>query len=317
MKVAAIDIGTNTALLLVASVDGAGNIVPVLDEERIPRLGKGVDRRKTLQHDSMNRVLKVLEEYRQLSAPHKPDVLVLASTSAVRDSENRDEFRERVRAQTGYDLEVLDGDEEARWTYLGARSAVAGSGLMTVVDIGGGSTEIIVGDHEDIRTGRSLDIGSVRLTERYFTHDPPSREEIENARISIRKALGTCPAFDSSALIGVAGTAAALALLDQSNVDFAWDVVDGYPLRIHRVNSLLQHMQTMPSGEIRTRNRFLAGREDIIVAGALILSEVMTMGGFHEVIVSSRGLRYGLVLREWKRQMANHPPPRLNTSGRL
>ncbi len=308
MKVAAIDIGTNTALLLVASVDGGGSITPTLDEERIPRLGKGVDGRRALQQDSMRRVLRVLEEYLQLSALHEPDTVILAATSAVRDANNRNEFRELVRAHTGFDLEILGGEEEARWTYLGARSGITGSDLMTVIDIGGGSTEIIVGDHEGIRTAISLDIGSVRLTERYFTHDPPSREELETARHSIREAFRACPGLSASALIGVAGTAVALALLDQDTADVRRDVVNGYRLRVQRMDSLLQQIQTMPSGNIRTLNTFLAGREDIIVAGALILREFMRMGGFHDVITSSRGLRYGLVLREWKQQVSEEPP---------
>ena len=309
MKVAAIDVGTNTALLLVAAVDDHGVITPILDEQRIPRLGKGVDARGVLQPDSIRRALDVLEEYLRLLAPHEPEALILAATSAVRDAANKDEFREIVHSRTGLDLEVLDGEAEALWTYRGARSGIPGDGLMTVVDIGGGSTEITIGDGEAIRKSMSLDLGSVRLTERFFRNDPPLPREIDEARSFVREALGGCRTFTAPELIGVAGTAAALALLDQGLRDFRWEAVSDYRLGIERIDSLLRQIQTMPSSQIRNLNTFLEGREDIIIAGTLILAELLTACGFRDVVVSDRGVRYGLVLREWERRAKTRSVP--------
>ncbi|MEK9137819.1 MAG: Ppx/GppA family phosphatase, partial [Bacteroidota bacterium] len=167
MNVGVIDIGTNTVLLLVARLDTSGNITPLVYEQRVPRLGKGVDAEKNLQADSMQRVIGVLKEYRAMMAQHRLATAVVAGTSAVRDAHNKDEFAELVKREVGFDLEVLSGDEEAHWTYRGAISGVPDFQRATVVDIGGGSSEITVGDASSIHNKISLDIGSVRLTERF------------------------------------------------------------------------------------------------------------------------------------------------------
>lgn len=300
MIVSIVDIGTNTVLLLVASVTPDGRIDPLLYEQRIPRLGKGVDQQRTLHPDSMARVIDVLNEYQELAAQHHPDVTVVCGTSAVRDASNNSEFAALVQEKTGLTLDILSGSEEALWTFRGAISGMPDLSRATVIDIGGGSTEIIVGSRGNIQEQISLNIGSVRLTERFFAHDPPLPGELDNAR---RAVLGDLvPAagfsFQGSSLVGVAGTATSLAMLVQGRHDFNIRAVTNYRMTRHAVEHLYRTLRQMPSSMILELSPVMEGRADVIVAGALILLEVMEHYGFEELLVSERGVRFGLALRE-------------------
>ena len=299
MKIAAIDVGTNTVLLLLAETGPEGALRPILHEQRFPRLGKGVDSGGHLAAEAMGRALEVLEEYRRLLAPHRPDRVVLCGTSAVRDARNHAEFVDRVARETGFSLEILSGDDEAYWTHRGALSNVPLTGRATVVDIGGGSTEITIGTAGAAESAISLQIGSVRLTERCLHHDPPTDTELEGAITEVEDALATARGFSfaGSTLVGVAGTATSLARLARG--DAAFDP-EAHPYRMPSavVKHLFRSLRSMPSATIRTLSAAMEGRADIITAGALILREVMAHLGFNEVVVTERGLRHGLVLRE-------------------
>ena len=303
MTVAVIDIGTNTVLLLIAQIDTAGVITTVVYEQRAPRLGKGVDAHKNLQTDSMRRVIDVLLEYKNIMTGHALDRTVIAGTSAVRDAHNKAEFVDLVKREAGFDLEVLSGDDEARWTYRGAISGVPGIDRMTVLDIGGGSTEITVGDRNQVSHQCSLDVGAVRLTERFFRDDPPTHPELEAAITWVEDELAKPKGFDfrSTKLIGVAGTAAALAILDQGLREFSIHAIINYRLKYDNVNSLFRRLRAMPSADILQLSTVMEGRSDIVVAGTLILREVMAHYKFSDMIVSERGVRYGLAIREWER----------------
>jgi exopolyphosphatase/guanosine-5'-triphosphate,3'-diphosphate pyrophosphatase len=304
VTIASIDIGTNTVLLLVASTRADGEIVPLAYEQRIPRLGKGVDEHRRLHPESMARVAEVLKEYREILRPLRPDAVVVCGTSAVRDAANREEFCDLVKRETGYDLEVLSGQEESLWTYRGAISGVTGPARATVVDIGGGSTEISVGTRMAVEKDISLDIGSVRITERIFRGDPPAVEEMDHARTLVREHLARAAGFPfaGTSLIAVAGTATTLALLAQGSRRFDIRAVTNYRLTFAAVEQMLQTLRAMSSSAIRDLSEVMAGRADVITAGALILREVMECFGFGEAVVSERGVRYGLVVREAERQ---------------
>lgn len=303
MTVAVIDIGTNTVLLLVARVRPHGDIVPLLYEQRVPRLGRGVDQKHRLDPDSIERVIDVLKEYRQLILLHAPERTVVCGTSAVRDASNRDELARRIMAETGFTLEVLSGDEEARWTYRGAISGVPGINRATVIDIGGGSTEIITGDSAHIEERISLEIGSVRLTERILRHDPPTPPELEAAIALVEDALSHASRFRfaGSTLIGVAGTATALAVLAQGLRVFEVASVTGYALSRESVENLFRNLRDLPSAKIRMLSEVMEGRSDVITAGALIVREFMAHFKFQSLLVSERGVRYGIALREAER----------------
>lgn len=303
MILASIDIGTNTVLLLVASVTDEGTLEPLAYEQRIPRLGKGVDRERRLQPDSMTRVLGVLGEYREILERFQPEAVAVCGTSAVRDASNREEFSALVK-DAGFILEILSGEEEALWTYRGAVSGIPDLTRATVIDIGGGSTEITRGDAHSIDRHASLNIGSVRLTERLFHHDPPSAAEIGEARILIRNELSGLDGFSAadSKLVGVAGTATTLALLAQDARGFDLRAVTNYSMPLRTVQQLFDRFCRMSAAQIIGLSPVLAGRADLITAGSLILLEAMTAFGFADLVVSERGVRYGLVLREWQKR---------------
>jgi len=304
MNMAAIDIGTNTVLLLVASVDDAGTMEALAYEQRVPRLGTGVDASGRLQPGAMDRVLAVLHEYQLLIAPFHPAATAVFGTSAVRDAANRDEFAGRIRRETGLVLEVLTGMDEAYWTYRGALSGVPGISRATVIDIGGGSTEVIMGEGTAVLRSASMNVGSVRLTERCFTHDPPLAAERASAAEIIRRAMSGMDAFASpdSTLLGVAGTATSLAILAQRRRDFSVDAVANSRLTHDEIHTLAGMLQEMPSAAIRELSSVMEGRADVIAAGAVILDMFMDACGFREMIVSERGVRYGIALREWEKR---------------
>ncbi len=306
MILSVVDIGTNTVLLLVADIDAAGRLSTLEYRQRVPRLGRGVDERKILQQDSMERVVTVLLEYRSVAAKHHPGVVAVCGTSAVRDAANREEFSALVKSRTGFDLEILTGEQEAFWTYRGAISGIPGIKSATVVDIGGGSTEFTRGTAEEITAKFSFNIGSVRLTERLLRHDPPLAAEIAAVRTAVDFSLASAPpSFPQGPgqVVGVAGTATTLALLEQQRQRFDMQAVSGFVLRRDAVNRLVIHLQQLSSAEILEIAEYMEGRNDIITAGAIILEEVMGFLGAEDIIVSERGVRYGIAIREWERRI--------------
>ncbi len=303
MNVAVIDVGTNTVLLLIAAVDAGGNITTIVYEQRAPRLGAGVDASRNLDPASIDRVVTVLLEYHAIISAYRPLKTLVCATSAVRDAGNKEEFLGIVKERTGFEIEILSGDDEAIWTYRGALSGMQSIEKATVIDIGGGSTEIAVGDRYRIHSRISLDIGAVRLTERAFKHNPPTHPELEKAIEIVENEIERVARFplDGSTLVGVAGTATSLAILDQGLKDFSREAVAGYRLNLENVYSLFRLLRGMHAEQILSLSTAMAGRADIIAAGSLILREIMAHLKFKELIVSERGVRYGVVLREWER----------------
>jgi exopolyphosphatase / guanosine-5'-triphosphate,3'-diphosphate pyrophosphatase len=311
MIVASVDIGTNTVLLLVARISDDGTVTPLLYEQRVPRLGKGVDALRRLSPEAMRRVAGVLTEYLTLLKDFPIDATVVCATSAVRDAANRDEFIGFIRETVDLTVEILTGEEEALWTYRGAISGLRGVRRAAVVDIGGGSTEVTVGSETSV-TGRvSVDIGAVRLTERILRDDPPTKAQLDECVRTIDEGLKPLAALEvsGSTLIGVAGTATSLALLHQRRREFDRAAVSGYRLPLQAVQELSTRLLAMPSKEIGMLSAVLAGRADIITAGTLILGRVMEKLGKTELLVSERGVRYGIALREWERRNARQGTP--------
>lgn len=304
MNVATIDIGTNTVLLLIARFDESGTITPLMYEQRIPRLGRGVDSSRSLHPESIQRVIGVLQEYKEMTSRYPLDSTVVFGTSAVRDATNKNVLIEMIHREVGFELEVLSGEDEAIWTYRGAISGLKNMDRVTVVDIGGGSTEIALGKQDRIVNRISLDIGSVRLTERFFKHDPPTHPELEAAITLVEDELAKSKGFEfrDSTLIGVAGTATSLAILDQGLKDFSIQAVTNYTLKLDNVYGLFRSLRATPSSAILEISLVMQGRNDVITAGVLILREIMAHFKFNEMIVSERGVRYGLAIREWEKQ---------------
>lgn len=301
--VAAIDVGTNTLLLLVAVLDAKGALTPLVDVHRVPRLGAEVDSRKALHPDAVARTIPVLNEFRAIATSCHASRIIACATSAVRDASNRADFINEVQSSTGLSIEVLTGEEEALWSFHGAISGFPPPGHMVVLDIGGGSTEVIWGDSHCVSWSASLDIGAVRLTERCFHHDPPSPSEINRASMVIDDAIDSLtqnPPTDAQ-LVAVAGTPTSLATLACGLKTYSQKAVEGYIMPREQIEGLWNNLSNLPTLEIRRLSEVLEGRADVITAGVLILRKVMDRLGFRAMTVSDRGLRYGLALREFQR----------------
>ncbi|MBI1804642.1 MAG: Ppx/GppA family phosphatase [Ignavibacteriae bacterium] len=308
MRVAAIDIGTNSVLLLVADVDDKG-LVTVHHEQHLPRLGRHVDRRGEIHPSAFDRIAWIVNEYKNLAKQLRAEKIIVVATSAVRDAENQKEFLSYLKTATDIAVEVLSGQEEAFYTYHGVVSGLEGISQQTaVLDIGGGSTEITYPtprrhNGDPILRRYSFQIGAVRITERFFKDNPPMPTQVESARQFIVEELSQVqnPGFNSYTLIGVAGTITTLACFDQQLTEFEVEKVSGYRIDRSRVETWFAKLASMTSSDIRALSEAAAGREDILTGGTLILRETMSLLGFRELRVSERGLRYGLVLREWQK----------------
>lgn len=302
---ASIDIGTNTVLLLVADVQN-GRLIQRSEEQRTPRLGKGVDSSGNLHPDSINRVLESLREYHELlesSFPRVSDVAVTA-TSAVRDAGNRSEFMQKVREETGFDITLLSGLEEAQYTFSGALSVLPDLTEAIVIDIGGGSTEIAIGKPGTLLDSHSFDMGSVRFTERYLKHDPPGEDEMKQCRDAVKEMirnrefeLNSGP--KNPALVGVAGTVTSLAYMDLQLDAYHPEKLNGYILSIDKIKNWINRLSSIDVQEIETRYpKVMKGRADVITGGLLILEGFMEYYSLSELTVSTGGIRHGAILKQ-------------------
>jgi exopolyphosphatase/guanosine-5'-triphosphate,3'-diphosphate pyrophosphatase len=301
---ASIDIGTNTVLLLVAKV-GDQNLEVLHEAYRMPRLGKGVDENRTLHADSIARVLEVLTEYKSVldaKFPECKDVIVTA-TSAVRDAQNRDQFIEAVNQKTGFEITLLSGDEEAQCTYRGALATLDQANTQQsniVLDIGGGSTEIAVGNGNTLEAYTSVDIGCVRFTERFLSQNPPNKESISACRLAIREAL-TNQSLDSAehtTAIGVAGTMTSLAAIDLQLDAPQINQLNGHIISRTTISRNIEVFSTQTYDQLLKLNpSVLNGREDIFLAGLLILDEFLNFYSLNEIKTSTGGIRHGAILK--------------------
>jgi exopolyphosphatase/guanosine-5'-triphosphate,3'-diphosphate pyrophosphatase len=300
VRVATIDVGTNTVLLLVADVGADGTLEPKIEREAITRLGQGVDRSRELDAAAVERTLACLEGLAREVSAARCDRVAIVGTSALRDARGGDEFRTRARAILGADVRVLSGDEEAEATFLGATSDQRSPGSRVVFDVGGGSTEIVVGDGatERITFATSLDIGSVRLTERFIRNDPPTRGEIDALTAVVDGALRALPrATTALAPIGVAGTMTTFASVVLGLPSYDVDRIHRAVLTTAALESSLEAMARMPTAQRRSLAGMVAARADVIVAGGVIAIAVLRALGAGEVVVSDRGVRWGLARR--------------------
>jgi exopolyphosphatase/guanosine-5'-triphosphate,3'-diphosphate pyrophosphatase len=301
MPIAVIDIGTNSTRLLIGEVED-GAVEQLERRSTVTRLGQGVDASGRLADEAMQRVHDVLAEYKEAIESCAAGHVVVLATSAVRDSENGDEFRRAVKERFGFDLRTLSGDEEARLTFLGATSARDDDEDPTlVIDIGGGSTELVVGHpggrgEPDFHV--STQAGSVRQTERHLRDDPPTPDQLDALREDVRGIVEEgAPADIRRGVtrgIAVAGTATQLARVDLRGVDGS---VHGHMLELGSVRSMLDRLASVPLEERRRTPGLDPRRAPTIVAGAAILVEVLSAFGLDRVEASETDILHGAALR--------------------
>jgi exopolyphosphatase / guanosine-5'-triphosphate,3'-diphosphate pyrophosphatase len=302
MKKASIDIGTNSVLLLVAEM--VDDQIKVLHEkQRIPRLGKNVDNSKNLHSDSIIRVLDVLKKYKNWLHDRYPEVMdrvVVTATSAVRDASNREEFLRKVKNITGWNVRLLSGREEAETTFRGALSVLHGRDKRNniVLDIGGGSTEIAYGTGFTLEDAFSIDMGSVRFTERFFKKDPPHKQSIKNLRTEVKQLLSRNHlSFVNTEPIGVAGTVTSIAAIKKGLARYDATELNGLRLKKEEIEKFIQEFSSISTVNIEKKYpSFLKGRGDVILSGILILSEFLEWCNNDTIIVSTGGIRHGILI---------------------
>jgi exopolyphosphatase/guanosine-5'-triphosphate,3'-diphosphate pyrophosphatase len=283
MRVGVVDLGTNSTRLLVADVDD-GQVDEVARELTITRLGEGVDERRKLLPLPMTRVRNVLSDYRRELEELQAERVLAIGTSAVRDAENGEAFLGEIEWSYGFATRLLSGDEEAALTFRGVSEGRALDPQTLVLDVGGGSTELIL---DGSRT--SLDIGSVRLTERFLHTDPPTRDELANAADAIK-----LPDFHPTSAIGVAGTVTTLAALELGGYDP--ERVHGYRISRAVVETQLERLASLPLAQRRELPGLEPERAPVIVGGAIIVSEVLDRYGLDAIDASERDLLHGAAL---------------------
>lgn len=301
-RVAGIDCGTNSIRLLVADVDpGTGELIELDRRMTIVRLGQGVDRTGRLAPEALERTFAACRDYAAVIREFGvgTDRLRFVATSASRDAENRAEFVDGVVEILGVEPEVITGDQEAEFSFTGATGELHGADRRLVVDIGGGSTEFVVGNRH-VEAARSVDIGCVRLTERHVRNDPPTAAEIAAIRADVRAALDLAaeavPIGEAETLVGLAGsvtTVAAIALGLQE-----YDSTKIHHARISRaqVDEVVARLLASTHDERAAFPVIHPGRVDVIIAGALVLAEIMERTGAAEVVVSEHDILDGIAL---------------------
>ena len=299
VRIAVIDIGTNSTRLLVADVAGA-DVSELERRSTVTRLGRGVDTSGTLAAEAIDDVCAAVQEYIAIYEPLEPDRLVAIATSAVRDAGNGDAFLAELRERFALNARVVDGAEEARLTYLGATSGRAANGSTLVVDIGGGSTELVLGGGPDVSFFASLQAGTVRHTERHLHHDPPQPDELENLADDVHgliaDALTEEPIASAAHGIAVAGTPTSLAAIDQELEPYDPERVHGYVLDLTAIQRMLSSLASQPLAERLEVKGLHSGRAPTIVAGVVILVEVMRCFGLSEIEVSEHDILWGIAL---------------------
>jgi len=302
MKLASIDIGTNSIRLLVAEIKPNHQLNVLIRQAKVTRLGEGVNSHRLLKPAAISRTLGALAEYKKILEEAEAEKVIVAATSAVREAQNSQDFLNAIKNRFGWQTEVLSGETEANLSFLGALgirqpSAISHHSVL-VIDVGGGSTELIVGKSRPSQLF-SLDIGSVRLTEMFIKNDPPLPSEIEETRNHIRlifeKAMDKIAEQFPKEAIGLAGTFTTLSAIKLGLADYDWRKVHGSVLKKQEIEEIFERLISLP---LEARKKIVGlepERADVAIAGTLIILEILERLHFDQVRVSEQDLLDGLL----------------------
>ncbi|MER5707532.1 MULTISPECIES: Ppx/GppA phosphatase family protein [Streptomyces] len=299
-RVAGIDCGTNSIRLLVADVHPeTGDLVELDRRMTIVRLGQGVDKTGRLAPEALERTFAACRAYAEVIKELGAERLRFVATSASRDAENRDEFVNGVVEILGVEPEVITGDQEAAFSFTGATGELHGDDRRLVVDIGGGSTEFVTGN-KHVEAARSVDIGCVRLTERHVRHDPPTAEEVAAIRADVRAALDlaaeTVPIGSAETLVGLAGSVTTVAAIALGLTEYDSEKIHHSRISAAQVAEVTDRLLASTHDERAAIPVIHPGRVDVIIAGALVLREIVERVGASEVVVSEHDILDGIAL---------------------
>ncbi len=301
-RVASMDIGTNTILLLVADV-GQRKISPLLDIETVVRLGEGVHKNGILSKEAMERGLQTLSQYMDRCRAMKVQNIFAVGTSALREARNSAEFLTSVREKIDLSIDVISGEEEAQLSFLAVTRDLQRTGEpLIVVDVGGGRTEFILGKDERVREGASLPLGSVRFTEQFLNSDPVREEEWQKMKGKILESLVEIPhSQEPLSMVAVGGTATTLASVEQRLEGFVAEKIHHFVLKKEALKDQLFLYRSKTIEERKKIPGLPAARVDVILAGATILYLAMEELRCPSVLISCHGVRYGLLYKKLNR----------------
>jgi exopolyphosphatase/guanosine-5'-triphosphate,3'-diphosphate pyrophosphatase len=301
MKKAAIDIGTNTVILIAGEVH-KGQLSVEYGMDRTPRLGQGIGDSKKIPNHNMDKVIEVLQEYQfLLKTEYTVDEVVVYATSAVREAPNKNDFIAKVKRFTGLDVHVLSEEQEAELMYYGVMHELPEfEHPVTVLEIAGGTTQLAYGKYGYVIKTQSFGFGSVRYTERFFTSDPPAPEDVVELRAAVKEQLEQSgyQISDKKLLVGSSGTAVSAAYIIQGLKEFSFEKVNGYRIRHSDLQALIDEFIHEPAEYFESKNYpMLRGRGDIVLCGFIILDEFMKFYQYDHMMVSSGAIRHGVMLR--------------------
>lgn len=306
MKVAALDLGSNTFLCLIAQVaKEKGNYFIqkiISDQVDVVRLGQDVNKTKRLHPDALIRAEACLKNFKEIIDKHQPEKILAMATSAARDSENRNELFE-IGKKLNIPIEIIPGEKEALITYQGSISGQTADKNRLVIDIGGGSTEFITGNLKEIFQNISLNIGCVRLTEQFITSQPTSDKEVDAAENAIKENLKKIESFNKTEIaeiLAVAGTPTSLAAAQLKLKTFDASKIDGFQLDLKALQQWKINLQKATLEE-KIHMGIPAGRADVMLIGVLILIQTLKLFNKNEITVSTRGVRHGIALEMARR----------------
>lgn len=300
MNVASIDIGSNTVLLLIAKIDLPHKTFDtILNRYEIPRLGKGLDENNNISNERVERLIDILKSYIEIIDRHECNRILCTATNAMRVAKNAKDISSRVKSELGINIEIISGGREAELSYKGAASILPGVTEKVVLDIGGGSTEIIFGSGSMMKFRKSFPIGAVNLTEKFIKHSPPLPSEIDLLKNDLEKRfIELKDLFEKRIpLIAVAGTPTTLAAISKQLTDYSEKIVEGFQLTENILACFIEEFSKKKPEEILEKyGEIIRGREDVILAGSLILQHALTITKNESCTVTGKGIRYGSVV---------------------
>lgn len=301
MNVASIDIGSNTVLLLIAQINLIENDFKVLKNEyRIPRISKGLSQNNNINDYKINELMSVLEEYQSIISTYDCKYIVVKATNALRVASNSEYIIKHIKDKLNLSIEVISGEEEARLSYFGVTSYFKNQDELYVLDIGGGSTEIIKGNGNRLVFRKSFPFGAVNLTEKLIENYPVSITTQKKLNFEINDKLNDLNkiANSNTTLVAVAGTPISIACMLKGLSKYDETLIEGTVIERKELEGLSTHLGTMlPADILRKFGDIIKGREDVIYSGSVILLNVMDQLKQSKLFVSSRGLRYGSVIQ--------------------
>lgn len=293
-RVAVVDIGTNTLLLLIAERDGDA-VRAVIDECRFGRLGQGLDQTGALADAAIERSLAIMDEYGALIREHEVTDVRVVATQALREASNARRFIEPAEQHVGATIEVIAGEREAELVYKAVAASLPElSGRVLVVDVGGGSTELILAGEHGVESCRSIHIGSVRHTERYLKTDPPTADEVRAMNADLDVAIADLQLPGDVTVVGTAGTATSIASIDLALPRWQPERVQGYRISAAQLAAQLDQLLALTVAQRRQLPGLEPARADVVAAGVAIFARVLEHTGAAEMVISDRGVRWGL-----------------------